>query len=89
MRRTKTAAKYATSLQPACLEGTDVDFLYQAYRPCVLYLNGEYWGVYFLREKRNRFFVAQHEGTDNVTDMIIAKGYKQTTYGDVTEWVEF
>lgn len=82
-------SKIRDELAAGLLEGTDVDFLYQAYRPCVLYLNGEYWGVYFLREKRNRFFVAQHEGTDNTTDIIIAKGYKQTTYGDVTEWVEF
>ena len=82
-------SKIRDELASGLLEGTDINILYQAYRPTVLYLNGEYWGVYFMKEKRNRFFVAQHEVTDNVTDMIIAKGYKQTTYGDVTEWVEF
>lgn len=43
-------SKIRDELAAGLLEGTDVDFLYQAYRPCVLYLNGEYWGVYFLRE---------------------------------------
>ena len=82
-------SKIRDELASGLLEGTDVNFLYQAYRPCVLYLNGEYWGVYFLKEKRNRFFVAQHEGTDDTESMIIAKGYKQTTYGNVSEWVTF
>ncbi len=32
----------------------------QAYRPVVLYLNGEYWGVYYIREKLNDQYVAGH-----------------------------
>lgn len=32
----------------------------QDYRPVVLYLNGEYFGVYYIREKINEDFVAQH-----------------------------
>ena len=80
-------SKIRDELAAGLLEGTDVDFLYQAYRPCVLYLNGEYWGVYFLREKRNRFFVAQHENTENNVDLAIGKGFKQRTYGDNSDWV--
>ena len=30
----------------------------QKYRPVVLYLNGEFWGVYFIREKINENYVA-------------------------------
>lgn len=30
----------------------------QRYRPVVLYLNGEYWGIYFIREKLNDQYVA-------------------------------
>ena len=37
----------------------------QAARPCVVYINGEYWGVYFLMEKRNKYMVAARE---NITD---------------------
>ncbi|MCL2695346.1 MAG: lamin tail domain-containing protein [Clostridiales bacterium] len=32
----------------------------QAYVQCTLYLNGQYWGVYNLREKINSGFIAQH-----------------------------
>ncbi|MBQ9545421.1 MAG: lamin tail domain-containing protein [Clostridia bacterium] len=36
----------------------------QAYRFCVLYLNGEYWGVYCFREKLDEDFVAAHYNVD-------------------------
>ncbi len=32
----------------------------QDYRPALLYINGKYWGLYNIREKVNRTFVAQH-----------------------------
>ena len=32
----------------------------QAYKPVVLYLNGEYYGIYFLREKIEEEFIASH-----------------------------
>jgi len=37
----------------------------QAYKQVVLYINGEYWGVYNLREKVNKYFLAQ---TYNLAD---------------------
>ena len=80
-------SKIRDELASGLLEGTDINILYQAYRPTVLYLNGEYWGVYFMKEKRNRFFVAQHENTENNVDMAIGKGFKQRTYGDNSDWV--
>ena len=43
----------------------DVGFEVQAYRPCLVYLNGMYWGVYDLREKLNRYFVENHFGVDH------------------------
>ena len=39
-------------------EYTSVDV--QAYKPVVMYLNGEYWGLYFIREKVDETFVANH-----------------------------
>ncbi len=80
-------SKIRDELASGLLEGTDVNILYQAYRPTVLYLNGEYWGVYFMKEKRNRFFVAQHENTENNVDLAIGKGFKQRSYGDNSDWV--
>ncbi len=81
-------SKIRDELAVEILKGTDVNFLYQAYEPYVLYLNGEYWGVYFMKEKRNRFFVAQHEDTLNTDDMLIGKASSRVSYGTNTEWTE-
>ncbi|MEK7253229.1 MAG: CotH kinase family protein, partial [Bacteroidota bacterium] len=40
----------------------DVDV--QDYRPAHVYLNGKYWGIYNLREKVNRYFIAGHHHVD-------------------------
>lgn len=40
-------------------DGTSL--LVQAQRHCVLYLNGEFWGVYVLRERINADFIVAHE----------------------------
>ncbi len=32
----------------------------QAYKPVILYVNGEYYGIYFLREKVDEEFIANH-----------------------------
>ncbi len=80
--------KIRDELSSGLLEGSDVDFLYQAYKPYVLYLNGEYWGVYFLKEKRSRFFVAQHEGTADTENMDIIKSSSLVSHGSNKEWLE-
>lgn len=38
----------------------DWDIETQAYRPAHVYLNGMYWGIYNIREKVNKFFIADH-----------------------------
>ena len=52
--------------------------IHQATRPVVVYLNGKYWGHYNLRERADRYFVAQHEGLDlteaNNMDVLEASG---------------
>lgn len=42
----------------------DLDLCYQDARPIVVFINGEYWGHYNLREKINKYMVAQWEGID-------------------------
>ncbi len=37
-----------------------MDMDVQNCRPVVVYLNGEYWGIYFIREKLNEHYVAGH-----------------------------
>ena len=38
----------------------DWDIETQAYRPAHIYINGNYWGIYNLREKVNRYFIESH-----------------------------
>ncbi len=44
------------------LDELDIDN--QAYRPCHVYINGEYWGIYSIREKLNEDYLASHHGVD-------------------------
>jgi len=55
-----------TMLRDAALTSlmADADLDYTAYRPTVAYLNGDYWGIYNLREKVNEHFLASKHGVD-------------------------
>ena len=58
------------------LNDAGVDMANQAYVQCIVYLNGEYWGVYNLREKVSKFYIAQHfgiEDTDSI-DILVGNG---------------
>ena len=45
----------------------------QAYEPCVLYVNGEYWGMYNMREKINTDYLRYHYKADKEDVEIIEK----------------
>jgi len=42
----------------------DWDLETQDYRPAHVYINGKYWGIYNMREKVNRHFIASHFNVD-------------------------
>ncbi|MEN8251615.1 MAG: CotH kinase family protein, partial [Bacteroidota bacterium] len=44
------------------MEGADIEF--QAHRSTATYINGEYWGIYNLREKVNEHFLASKHNID-------------------------
>jgi hypothetical protein len=45
-------------------------------RPCVVYINGEYWGLYYIREKVNEDYLASHHGVDpNQVDLLVWNGH--------------
>ena len=46
----------------------------QAYVQVALYINGEYWGVYNLREKVNKYFIAQRYGLADPEEIDILVG---------------
>jgi hypothetical protein len=61
------------------LRETDLDT--QAYRPAVLYLNGEYWGIYNLREKINEHYVIDNHGLAK-GEFDLIEGYNSVSAGD-------
>ena len=42
--------------------------------PCILFLNGEYWGVYLLQERFTEHYVEEHYGVDKDNVVIIENG---------------
>lgn len=67
-----------------------------AWRPVVVYLNGQYWGHYNLRERKDRFSIAQYEGLDlekdkeiyeNIVIMRASKTLVQGTDSDLKAYL--
>src|SRR3972149_7001986 len=42
----------------------DLDIDYLEYRPATSFINGEYWGIYNIREKINEHYIANRHGVD-------------------------
>ena len=62
---------------------------YQDYRPSILFINGEYWGIHNIREKQNEHYVYYHHGADkdNIDLIEISKGVYANN-GDITAYNE-
>lgn len=68
-----------------------LSILYQEAVPVEVYINGEYWGHYNLREKINKHMIAQFEGVEDdeiIEGMTIIKGRGEVTKGSREEWDE-
>lgn len=69
--------------QEVVLEYMDLD--YQAFRPAVVFINGEYWGIHNIREKINEHYFDGNFGVDKDELNILDKnGY--VVYGDNTSY---
>ena len=57
---------------------TNIDI--QGYRPVILFLNGDFWGVYNIREKLDNNYLVAHHGvnTDNIDYLEYDLKYKKT-----------
>ena len=62
--------------------------IHQAWQPVAVYLNGEYWGHMDLRERVDRYFVAQFEGIplDQADNMDILTGNSVAEWGSNKEY---
>ncbi|MBQ7754447.1 MAG: lamin tail domain-containing protein [Clostridia bacterium] len=76
------ASKIRDCLMTGLLEDGGVDLCVQAYVQTALYLNGQYWGVYNLREKVSRAFIAQHYSITNKDSIDTLRGNGVYVAGD-------
>ncbi len=57
----------------------------QAYRPAIVFLNGEYWGVHNIRERYDRHYIERVHGVDpNQIDLL--SGHDSADEGDNTHF---
>ncbi len=70
----------------------DLDIDYQDYRPCVVFINGEYYGIHNIREKKNRDFIVQnHPGVKkkNIDLLYDNAGVKKGSAKDYLNMIDF
>ncbi|MEX1376547.1 MAG: lamin tail domain-containing protein [Eubacteriales bacterium] len=92
--RTGASEWYSSMIRDSLLtslaaDTTDLDV--QAYYPAVVYLNGEYWGVYFFRQKINKYYLEQKYGMDpDNVDIIYGNGTsaRHARAGTNENWLE-
>ncbi len=66
---------------------SNLDMDKQAYRPAVVFLNGQYWGIHNIREKINEHFLASHHHVDP-EDIDLLEGNQNVIDGDNERYQE-
>ena len=60
----------------------------QKYRPVVVYINGRFWGVYYIREKINENYIAgNYNTTPDQVDLTVADGLSSADYSSLIQYV--
>ena len=67
------------------MQNSDLEF--QDFKPVATYLNGEYWGLYFLREKVNEHMISSKSGYDT-EDISILEFDGEEIHGNNEDFVE-
>ena len=70
-------------IQTVIRQGMDVD--YQAYRPAILFLNGEYWGIHNIREKMNEAYIENNYGYER-GEFDFLEGQAVATHGSADHY---
>ncbi len=71
----------------------DWDLEKQDYQPSHVYINGDYWGIYNIREKINRYFIAGHyeigkDSIDLIEHQMSLKRGSTRKYKAMLHWLE-
>ncbi len=82
----QTRAKLRDELVPAIVRG-QMDIDYQEFRACALYINGEYWGLYYIRERLDASYLKSKYGIEEGTyDLVKSQIIAQE--GTLDAWIE-
>ena len=75
-------------LQSQLVDEYETTVIHQAWRPVAVYINGIYWGHYNLRERKDRYFITQHEGRsfDEKNNMDLVRGSGRAKFGTAKEY---
>lgn len=75
---------------------SDLNFATLDFYPCVLFLNGEFWGTYHITENYNRKYVQDHYGVpeSNVVlwkdgEIVEGEPYELALYEDMKEFIAY
>ncbi|MBE0539492.1 MAG: CotH kinase family protein [Ignavibacterium sp.] len=79
-----TSTMLRDAFMTSLVDGIDIDK--QNYRPAILFINGEYWGIQNIREKVNEHFIAQHHKVDP-DSVDILEYFGQLVNGDSTDYM--
>lgn len=84
VEQTKMRDSILTSL------AADTSVMYQETEPCVVYVNGQYWGLYNMREHIDAHSIAQYEGWSDPDGVVIGEGTGESVaeYRKLINWVE-
>ena len=67
----------------------DRDFAKQATTECIVFVDGEFWGIYQMMEKINSSYFSQHYGVDEDSVAMIENGsLEEGSDSDLKEWNE-
>lgn len=74
------------ALQSVIVDWTGSDVFHMAYDPVIVYLNGQYWGHYNLRERISKYSLAAYEGWSDPEKIDIIKGNNQVLNGTYSNY---
>ncbi len=63
----------------------DLDLDYQTYRPSVLFINGEYWGIHNIRERQDHHYLERIYGLDR-TEIDVLSNNLEVKHGDANHY---
>lgn len=80
-----SAARFRDKLNQALV--ADRDMLSQGMEPCIVFINGEFWGHYEITEKLSDDYIEFHYGIDKNDVCLIKNGeLEEGTESDFAEW---